>query len=600
MSGISQRKNVRYAFRFVMIAFLLAITIWGVLVDPSVVGHEQDAYTTVNDGWVQVIDGVEIPLETAQDAQAPEDGSPIVLQRVVSDAAESNSLLFFASHQEVEVYIGDELQYALRCPEVFSFFASPGRSWVEVPIHTHAIGQTLRVEFSSAFDFYNVVPNTLYYVHNNDTLLVESSQLWLQNTVALAVISLAVISYVNASIWKYPKLRRYIFSLADLYLFSGLWLCGEINVLASWTGHIALSSMVAMIVLRVIPVVFHQLVIVTVEKVHWWMTGVQVLAWVNLIVSVGLQFMFGVSLVETLPWTIGVFVVGSVIYLVGFLVEAIRQWGKRPCDLSHYVALMFPVASLMEIYCYIGPYRGESITGTFIAVACILYSLFAHVKLVKNEAKTDVDKRALERHQRFLEKKPLYQQINAHFLFNTLNTISAYCKSEPAKADRAVNLLSQYMRRYTKLVDTGDYVSFREEVTLIDLYLEILNLRYEEEFILQVNAQFKDFFLPPLTLQPLVENAVAHGLHTYVDKGLITIQTKRYGGMIELIVSDNGHGFDTKNQSMDKGVGLTNTSRRIIAMGGSVEVKSEIGKGTDVILCVPLQVEDDVKKERET
>ncbi|WP_409970125.1 histidine kinase [Bengtsoniella intestinalis] len=356
-----------------------------------------------------------------------------------------------------------------------------------------------------------------------------------------------------------------------------------------WTGHATLSSMLAMMILRIIPVVFHQFVMTILDEKPWWLRLLGVVAWGNLLGSFALQFIWQVSLVETLGVTIGIFVVSCVVYIVGILVENLRRKTPTTYDWISYAMMIFPVASIGEICYYLYTGDSDQLTGLFVAAACVGYALFAHVLLVRNEVKNDVEKRALEQQQRALERKPLYQQINAHFLFNTLNTISAYCKEEPAKADRAVNLLSQYMRRYTKLVDASDYVPFKEEVTLMDLYLDILNLRYEEEYTLVVDASFEDFLLPPLTLQTVVENAVIHGLHKFVNHGVIYVQTQRYGKIIEMIVSDNGCGFDMRAKCKGSGVGLQNLSRRLRIMGGDMEVDSLPGNGTRIIMHVPLQ-----------
>ncbi|WP_409967752.1 hypothetical protein RFF05_14455 [Bengtsoniella intestinalis] len=221
------RKPVDYFLRGVVVLLLVGVVIWGAMVGTNVTFYNHDPYITVNTGWVQVIDGEEIPLETAQDAVVPADGSAIVLQRTISDQADNQTMLFYTSHQEVTVYIDGDLEYELTCPAEFAFYGSTGRNWVEIPIREGMIGETLRLEFYTPFAAYSKVPNDLYYVVSDDIDTVRIDYMWMRNTVALALISLAVITYVNATIWKYHKLRRYLLVLADLYLFTGLWVCAN-------------------------------------------------------------------------------------------------------------------------------------------------------------------------------------------------------------------------------------------------------------------------------------------------------------------------------------------------------------------------------------
>lgn len=597
MRRIYHHNKLQHSMRILVILFLAGVLFWGMTLDPDMTLYNHDPFFTVDTNWVQLIDGASIPLDTVSDAVTPTDGAPIVIERTISDMAQNRSLLFYASHQEVYMYINDELTYSFTCPEALSFLGTPGRSWVEFPIRSDMIGQTLRIEFYSNFALYNDIPSEFYYVTPDDIQLVQVDYGWLRNTMALVIIALAIISYVNASLWTFPKLRRYLFSLADIYLLSGLWLCGEINVLTAWTGNAALSSLMAMIIIRLIPLTYARFVSATAPQKNRWFRYLEFLAWGNLIISMALQLFWGVSLVRTMPLNVAVFAFSSMVYLVNVVVQSRNPALDHTYKQAYWASMLFPVAVMAEVYCYIHQGSTQKLTGLFIATACLIYSLIAHVLLVQEESRTQVEVRELERYQRSLEKKPLFQQINAHFLFNTLNTISAYCKEDPKTADHAVTLLAKYMRSIMHLSNAEDYVPFKKEVDLIQWYMEILNLRYMDKIELELDIGFEDFVLPPLTLQPLVENAVLHGLHNFVSDGRVRIHSRRHGSMVEVVISDNGQGFDPRAPIKHNGLAMKNLTQRITAAGGTLWTESHIGSGTDVTIQIPLHVEDFIEQE---
>lgn len=120
-------------------------------------------------------------------------------------------------------------------------------------------------------------------------------------------------------------------------------------------------------------------------------------------------------------------------------------------------------------------------------------------------------------------------------------------------------------------------------------YMAIQNMRFENSIKFTVHNTCDDVLLPPLTLQPLVANAINHGIRKRVGSGHIQITACRKYNMVEIIVSDDGVGFNIQTLKSNSGVGLRNLERRIKAMGGSLTIESRQTKGTDVILMIPLE-----------
>lgn len=481
--------------------------------------------------------------------------------------------------------------YSLTCPTEMEFFGSPGRIWVNVLIPEDASGKTLRIEFSSPFQQYQTVPTDLYWLEYDEIQPAQTSVMWIRNTAALIILGLGIISYANANIWKNKKLRHYLFTIGDFYLTVALWVCSEINVIAVILGRTGVSSLLAMVFIRLMPVTFYYLYVASIGRKTWWLRIAGGIVWLNFGVSILLQFVFHISMVALLPYHTILTITSALICISGMIYEFITQPHMRHSMRIYYASIILLVGALCEANSYVNRVQFGRYSGVAISVTCIIYALFVHVFLVEKEALTDVEKRELELHYKILQRKPLTSQINAHFLGNTLNTISAYCKQDAQKADRAIQLLAVYMREYMHLVNESDYVGIEDEIYLVELYLKIQNMRFDNSITLDVKNEFEDFVLPPLCLQPLVENAVAHGLRRNYHKGNIFITTKRIGKRAEIVVGDNGSGFIVDDVGTYMGVGLTNVNARILAMGGIMEVHSQEGKGTKVILRVPMDLD---------
>lgn len=569
--------TIKNKFSFIkglLVLCVLGVILWGILLPHDVTIYMHDDFSMLNDGWIQ---------------SGNDNGSPIVIERIITDAMANQCVLFYAEHQEVSAYVGETLIYDLSCPESLSIFGTVGRSWVSLPITETMVGQMLRLTFDSSFITYHNVPSEIYCVAENAIYAIQTEFLLVRNTVALLMLVLATVSYTNALLWKQHRMKRFLFSLADLYLFIGLWLCAEVNILAIWFGRGMISAVLAMIFARMLPVMCYHFFMSILPYTSWRTRIAGYLVWGNLLVSLLLQFVFGISLLYLMPLNLLIIVVTCLLGLVeiGFYHGSglhFLTYGNA----CYWSALLF-LASFMECYIQIHYQAYAQWMGVPLCLACVIYYVITHIFLVSTQSNTAEEKNRLEYEFQNLHKNSLNQQINAHFLYNSLNTISSYCKEDSAQAYEAIRLLGQYMRAYTKLVNANEYVDLEEELDLMQTYMAIQNLRFEHSIQFNVRNTCDDVMVPPLTIQPLVENAVNHGIRKREGSGTISITTCYKYNMAEIIVQDDGVGFDVKTLKSSKGVGLGNLELRIKAMGGSVTVQSAQGKGTDVIIMVPIQ-----------
>ncbi len=199
----------------------------------------------------------------------------------------------------------------------------------------------------------------------------------------------------------------------------------------------------------------------------------------------------------------------------------------------------------------------------------------------------------------------LRAQINPHFLYNTLNSIAALCREAPAKAEDVVVELSRYLRGSFDFKRMDSMSTLTKEKELLEAYLYIEKIRFGDRLRVEYNID-EDLYLPvpPLILQPLVENAVRHGLMKKTAGGTVTISIRKQDKEAVFIIADNGIGMENEKLELlleDKrgkgGIGVWNINKRLnMLYGKGLTVSSEIGRGTSVTFALPLESKENITK----
>jgi len=206
----------------------------------------------------------------------------------------------------------------------------------------------------------------------------------------------------------------------------------------------------------------------------------------------------------------------------------------------------------------------------------------------------------LEQNQQLLMKArmdALSRQINPHFLFNTLNTVSSLVRYDPDMARVVVLKLSNIMRRLLRTHET--FVPLRDELDFIDDYLDIEVARFGRDklqFFKEADAASLDAFVPSMMLQPIIENAIRHGLAPKLEGGEIRLSTKMTEGRLTIEIYDNGMGISPERlaEIYHEGIGISNVRERLRLLYGDqfrMDIKSQEGLGTQIRIEIPELVE---------
>ena len=188
----------------------------------------------------------------------------------------------------------------------------------------------------------------------------------------------------------------------------------------------------------------------------------------------------------------------------------------------------------------------------------------------------------------------MLSQIQPHFLYNTLSAISFLCIKDPMKAKQVTDNFADYLRTNLSSLQNDHLVPFTQELEHTRVYLAIEQVRFGEDLSVAYDIQYSDFLLPSLSVQPLVENAVRHGICRKEDGGKVTIRSRKADGKILITVADDGVGFDTSAKPQDGRlhVGLENVQQRLALLSGAeMIVDSAPGYGTVVTITLPEKQE---------
>ena len=255
------------------------------------------------------------------------------------------------------------------------------------------------------------------------------------------------------------------------------------------------------------------------------------------------------------------------------LMALLAKRSTRSSRVSFIIYTLFPLAGIIVDYAFHG------ISMTYVGIVIGVLVIYTDIYL-QRQRMIDSQRNAL-----------MLSQINPHFTYNTLSAIAAMCDSSPKLAKSLTIDFSRYLRQNVDNMMGEQTIPFDKELEHVECYLKIEKARFREDLNVIYSIQCKDFLVPPLTVQPIVENAVKHGITKRPGGGTIKITTYATEKSYVIEIIDDGIGFDTeapRSSDGKKHVGLENVESRVRRLcRGSVSVKSTPNVGTRVDIEIP-------------
>ena len=324
-------------------------------------------------------------------------------------------------------------------------------------------------------------------------------------------------------------------------------------------------------------------------------------------VSIGIYFVLpiltDVYFYDTwLPWVITQSVANVV--LLGCLIKEYIASSKKERLVHMGMALLVLAFEADAVATAIGLWEGGAIS-KYVFVVLFIAALFVVLRLIPENINAATKAKELELQRSRLEAEKnvveaelkesrisiMLSQIQPHFIYNTLGTIERMCLKDPQKAFDLVRNFSLYLRGNFSELDSVTPIRFADEIKHVEYYVNIEKVRFPDMSI-EYDVEATEFVLPALSIQPLVENAIKHGLMRLETGGTVKIHSYETPTHFCVEVTDDGVGFDTDAPIDEKKhVGLRNIRGRLKAMiNGDLVLESKPGVGTKAMIMIPKEV----------
>lgn len=231
---------------------------------------------------------------------------------------------------------------------------------------------------------------------------------------------------------------------------------------------------------------------------------------------------------------------------------------------------------------------------TLSYTAYSIISLLIYVEIDVNRAKENALLEAkvanADKQMKEMQVDLMMSQIHPHFLYNTLSSISCLCREDPKEAEAATNDFSNYLKANLSSINSTKPIPFAKELLHTESYLNIQKRRFPDTLKVEYDIRVRNFYLPALTLQPVVENAIKHAVEVRYEPTHLRVKTDETPSAYVITVEDDGPGFDvTKPVSSDRPhIGISSARTRLSEMShGTLDIDSTPGKGTLVTITIP-------------
>ena len=287
--------------------------------------------------------------------------------------------------------------------------------------------------------------------------------------------------------------------------------------------------------------------------------------------------------------------IANAILLACLVQEIVHSDVKRKCI---YLGATLPLIAFLadSVAALFGAWETGAVSEIvyimlFIMAMVIVLRIIPHsINAITKAKQLETEKLALNTQLTESRVSTMMSQIRPHFIYNTLGSIEQLCEMDPPKAGELVHNFAKYLRGNFGELDNPKPILMSQEMEHVHHYISIENVRFPDmTFTFEMNSN--DFHIPALTIQPIVENAIKHGLMKLQKGGTIHVVSYETDTHYCVLVEDDGAGFDISVLNEErKHVGIRNIRGRLKAMvNGTLEIESTVGVGTKVLIQIPKE-----------
>lgn len=540
---------------------------------------------TYNTGWQWVKeegDRKEVILPASLKVSS---GSALVLEnQVPEDFPVNGGIVFRSRQQEAEVYVDGELIYSYPSQELLGG-AIPSH-WNFVKLPRNCQGEEIVIKVTSPYKGFSGGMETVYYGNFSGLYLYILGRQLPVFTLSLFVGIAGIAVMLLALIFRKYHLHTYQEMQGMTMVCISMWLCGESRMPGLFLG-IETPYYATIIALLLLPIFLYAYLHARWKEQQAQLT--KALFYLS-IVTAGVILALRVSgtweFIEMLA-PMHILVATALAYTIWMYVKAFRKNSENVLKSELFCMILIAAGGMADLIAF---YSGAEIrVGTFVRITVLIYALNLFRICILITYRGLRERAELERQLQKSRVELMTSQIQPHFIYNTLNSIRTLIKVDPEAAYQTTYDFSNYLRGNLNSMEGRETIPFSEELRHIQAYVNIEKIRFGDRIQVEFLLETRSFQVPALSVQPLVENAIKHGLCKKLEGGTVWVRSYETSDSYVVEVEDNGVGFDIdtlENQNTEHtSIGLNNIRFRVTALsGGNMEIKSFPGKGTKVTL----------------
>ncbi len=519
-----------------------------------------------------------------------QNNSLTITKTLPSNLSDITILSTRSSFQKITVYINEDKIYEHGNSDDSIYTKYPPSSFLYIPLKEKYSSQKITIIITCDHAVYSGLINEFIIGNEKECKTYNINQFRIRIVILASFIIFGAILIIVSLIIRHRnfKLNHYTYFGIFTILIS-IWMLSSLDLISPFFRNPYTSMYISYISIMFIPFPFilylrHQMNNPNYIKV------LDIIALIFAINHIG-SFFF--------VWT-GIIHIFSAIYvtviLIGFgliafiviILFSITNDSRFDLIPDFIFTLTLTVTFIIEVFIYLNLVYAHTISLKIILVGLTIYIYgicIIDLIFLGNELEASYEIR-----EKFVQNKLslMYSQIQPHFIYNTLDAIRVLTKRDPDKAYDMIYDFSKHLRSNINAMSDNELILFSDEMKNILAYTNIEQVRFPKIEII-FDIQVEDFYVPTLTIQPLVENAIRHGVSKKFSNCIVTITTIEEFDCFKVKIFDTGVGFDITSASYNKGsVGLKNIKYRLLNLTNAfLDIQSIIGEGTKVLVTFP-------------
>ena len=581
-------KNKKVVLAMAMVMLFLVIIIPGFISAGTVRYRSNLKVTDYDEGWYRIENGEKIPIQLPYSEKVePFEKTKIYHDVTIKDW--EHCIYYQSVNKWVLVYADGELFYERETYPTQKYKNAPtnGCNYIEIPKGT----ETLCLEVSSPYRYYGDNIGKMYYGEKADLVLYHQAIYQYNMFIDLLLVAIGGVIWGYANYLAVTKKRsRFMSNLGIAIMLMGFWMrvgLSGVDVYILTNQQKMTSSYWLWFLLSV----FACRIVKFYTKEHYRKyTVLEYMFIFDIIISVILKRAGIFDYVETI-WVIHVLgvILGIEIFWDQFMEIRKNKFARRNHGkLGVLILTFFCILEIIQYY-QTGWFNGYFCRcGILVCFACVAIGEFYKME----KEKEIILKSKAERRKRQLEVT--LSQLQPHFIFNALGAIRIMIRTDANTAYDMLYDFSKFLRASLDALQQEEMIPFSVELEQIRAYLNIENKRFSNRIQAKYEIETENFKIPALTVEPLVVNAVRHGLRKGKDAGTVTLRTKETSNFIMIEIQDDGVGFDTeeweRTEENHSYMGISNVRSRLVRqIKAEFSIKSIVGEGTTVQIRIPHQ-----------